>query len=211
LTGLLARWLDRGGDSAAAARWVVVDCETSGLDTTRDRLISIGAVTVTAQRIRAGDGFEVLVRQEQPSSPQNILVHGIGAAAQSSGTPLAQALQAFFAYAGAFALVAYHASFDRSVLERAAASTGARWRRDWLDLARLLPVLFSDKAKRCKDLDAWLAEFGIVHPARHEALGDAYATAQLFQIALARALGEGAATVGQVMSLARAGRWMGGS
>jgi DNA polymerase-3 subunit epsilon len=44
------------------ARWVVIDCETSGLDPRRDRLLSVGAIRIRADRIELGDAFSARVR-----------------------------------------------------------------------------------------------------------------------------------------------------
>ena len=70
-----------GGDPG---RWLVVDVETSGLDAARDRLLAIAAIAVRVDwpsgrlAIVLGDSFEVVLRQEAPSTRENILLHGIG-------------------------------------------------------------------------------------------------------------------------------------
>jgi DNA polymerase-3 subunit epsilon len=74
-------------------------------------------------------------------------------------------------------------------------------------LAELLPVLFPARGKLESTLDDWLAAFGIAHGSRHDALGDAYATAQLFLPALAEAGRQGFRTVGGVLRAVHAGRW----
>ncbi len=191
---------------AAQARWIVVDCETSGLDPRRDRLISLAAVGVRGRRISAGDVFCAVVRQEQPSDRENILIHGIGGEEQRRGEAPEAVLAAFFAFAERAPRVAYRAEFDRAVLARA---SGRRDPVPWLDLAQLLPVLFPARGKAATTLDGWLAAFAIAHPARHDALGDAYATAQLFQVALSECGRQGFGSVHAVLRAARAGRWTG--
>ena len=204
------RWLElhRGAarEPAETARWVVIDCETSGLDPRRDRLISLAGVGVRSRRICAKDCFSRVLRQEQPSGLENILVHGIGEQQQSQGQMPEAALAAFLAFADRAPRVAYRAAFDRSVLEHAC---GRRDRSPWLDLAQLLPVLFPARGSPAATLDAWLEAFAVAHPARHDALGDAYATAQLFLVALAECGRQGFRSVGAVLQAARAGRWTG--
>src|SRR5690242_1770124 len=80
-------------------RYVVVDVETSGIDTRVDRLIAIGAVAVTHGRIDFGDAFACVLRQDVASSDANILIHGIGAQAQARGADPASALLDFLDYA----------------------------------------------------------------------------------------------------------------
>lgn len=209
MNGVLARLFGAGREPARDTRWIVVDCETSGLDVARDRLLSIGAVAVRAGRVELADAFSRYLRQAQPSASENILVHGIGGQAQASGDDPSRVLEDFVAYAGQAPLVAFHAPFDRAMLERAARTQGLRWRRQWLDVAELLRVLFAAHAKRCRSLDEWLRAFGIAHEARHDALGDALATAQLTLIALEEAGRHGFSTVGEVLGAARGARWGG--
>jgi DNA polymerase-3 subunit epsilon len=103
--------------------------------------------------------------------------------------------------------VAFHAPFDQEVLTRAFAQAGIRAaKKRWLDLAQLAPLLFPRRAAR--DLDDWLAEFSIDCPARHDALGDAYATAQLLLVVLGEAQAQGIATAEALMRVASSARWL---
>lgn len=213
MRGLLARWF---GAAAAipsrAARWVVVDCETSGLDAARDRLLAIGAVAVRGGRIELGESFSALLRQDVASDAANILVHGIGGEAQRGGRPATDALREFSLFLGNGLPVAFHAPFDAAMLRRAMAqSPGLQAPADWLDLARLAPVLHQGPDYARRALDDWLGQFAIACPARHDALADAYATAQLLLVLLAEAERQGAGTVKQLRRLAESGRWVGAS
>jgi len=189
----------------AEVRWVVVDCETSGLDPSRDRLLAVGAVAVRGERLAPAESFAALLRQAAPSSTGNILVHGIGAEAQLGGRPADEALAALRAFLGEGVPVAFHAAFDAQVLARAAPR---RMPRRWLDLAALAPALYPRHAARCRALDEWLAEFGIAPLARHDALGDAFAAAQLLLVLLAAARRQGIATREQLEAAARDVRWL---
>jgi DNA polymerase-3 subunit epsilon len=162
-------------------------------------------VAVRGGRIELGESFEALLRQDQPSEPANILVHGIGADAQMGGREPAAVLEEFVRFAGGGIPVAYHAPFDRALLARAVPG----WKRTWLDLAQLAPALFPARTRLCKSLDDWLAEFGIEHPARHEATADAYATAQLLLVLLAEAERQGLAVAGDLFAAERGRRWLG--
>ena len=167
----------------AAARWVVIDCETSGLDPARDRLLSVGAVVVRDGTVQLAEFFEARIQQQSPSAHENILIHGIGGDAQRGGRPLAEVIDALARFLGEGLPVGFHAPFDASVLRR----HGLQTRAKWLDLATLAPALFPAKGKADSPLEHWLAAFGIPARARHDALGDAFATAQLLLIALAEA------------------------
>jgi DNA polymerase-3 subunit epsilon len=206
----LRRWLQSlrarfagAGPSLAGARWVVLDCETSGLDPARDRLLALGAVAVRGGRIELGESFDALLRQDRPSEAANILVHGIGGDAQRGGRAPAEALGEFSAFLGRDLPVAFHADFDAAVL----AGAGFAAQQGWLDLARLAPALFPRRGSG-RALDDWLEEFGIASPQRHDALGDALATAELFLVLLAEAQRQGIASVRGVRRAAESARWL---
>ncbi len=199
------------GRPAGSVRWIVADCESSGLDPHRDRLLAIGAVAVEGDRISPAQGFSVILRQEIASNRENILIHGISGTAQRTGVEPGDALRQFAAYAGDGPLVAFHASFDRALLQRAFRTHGATLRTPWLDLAGLAPALFPDLARKCKALDDWLGAFGIDNPARHDALSDAFATALLFQVLVDSARKQGASSGSELFAVAARRHWLGGA
>jgi DNA polymerase-3 subunit epsilon len=178
--------------AVAPQRWIVVDTETSGLNTARHKLIAIGAVAIENEAIMVDPSFEVVLRQETASTRDNIELHGVGAAAQAHGEEPAEALLRFLEFARKDTLVAFHAAFDAAFLRRAIKThLGLRFDSEWLDVAVLAPLIFPDPAHNRRGLDAWLAHFGIDPGARHNALADAFATAQLFQIVSRRAMRDG--------------------
>jgi DNA polymerase-3 subunit epsilon len=187
------------------ARWVVVDCETSGLDIARDRLLSVGAVAVREGRVELADAFEARVRQDRPSAPENIVIHGIGGDAQVlQGRELDLVVGEFTGYLDDGVPVAFHAAFDAGILRR----HGVKPRAPWLDLAGLAPALYPALGRKDSSLDHWLAAFGIPAQARHDALGDAFATAQLLLVLLNEAKRQRLDTVEALMKTERAGRWL---
>jgi DNA polymerase-3 subunit epsilon len=168
-------------------RWVVLDVESSGLDTRHDRLLAIAAFAVrqvegAAPQIVLGDSFEVVLRQGSESLAQadkaNILLHGIGVGAQRDGVAPAAALEAFEHFVGQSPLIAFHAAFDRAMIERACALHGRpRLPNPWLDLEPVCAVLHP--GVRARALDDWMAHFDIECAVRHQAAADTLATAEL--------------------------------
>ena len=180
----LRGWCGRA-DPIDEQRWVVLDVESSGLDAQRDRLLAIAAVAVRVHgghaSIALGDSFEVVLQQSAlpglPDKP-NILLHGIGVAAQGQGTDPELALQNLAQFVGSSPLVAFHAAFDQTLIERACqAALGRKLPNAWLDLEPLAAVLFAQVKARA--LDEWLAHFNIRCAVRHQAAADALATAEL--------------------------------
>ncbi|HZW24739.1 MAG TPA: 3'-5' exonuclease [Gallionella sp.] len=193
------------------ARYVVVDVETTGLNLMQDRLISIGAVAVVDGKIALGDSFYVVLQQRAASDKSNILLHGIGKAEQLEGDPPAEALLAFLDYLGKDPLVAFHVTFDETMIRRAMRDyLGLSFRHPWLDLAYVMPGLNPPLARRHRALDDWIAHFGIRIDARHNALADALATAQLLQLAHAQAGRKDIRNYAGLRELEKAQRWVSG-
>jgi DNA polymerase-3 subunit epsilon len=204
----LARRLQLRGVPIAADRYVVVDLETTGPRMDRDRIIAIGAVAVARLTLRHDDAFTAVLRQPAPSSVGNILVHRIGGQEQVGGVEPVAALVDFLEYRSAAVAVAFRADFDATVLARELElQLGVRVPRRFVDLAVLLPALFPGTQN--DSLEDWLAHFDLLSIGRHDALADAYATAQLLLIVLAAAQQSGARTTGDLLALERAQRWLG--
>ena len=196
-----------------ASRYVVVDVETSGLNMKKDRLIAIGAVALVHGRIDPADAFAVVLRQDRVSSRENILIHGIGAAAQSEGCDPATALLAFLAYVGRSPLVAYHAFFDQSMIDKAMREyLGVGFGQTWIDLAWVLPALFGQydgfSGQTPVALDDWLRIFAIDNIQRHNAVSDAYATAQLMLVATGAGDRQAAGSPAALLKIEKARRWL---
>jgi DNA polymerase III subunit epsilon len=200
---------------ADAGRWVVLDVEASGLDAARDRLLAIAAVGVHIDggraRIALADSFEIVLRQPDDRAPPdkaNILLHGIGVAAQRDGVDPAQALETFTQYVARAPLLGFHVAFDRTLIERAcAALRRAAPDNRWLDLDPLAAVLLP--AVKARALDDWLQHFGIRCEQRHHAMADALATAELLLHLWPRLQQERACAIDAAIALAAQRRWVG--
>ena len=189
-------------------RYVVVDTETTGVDLHRDRLIAIGAAGVDQSCVVLSDCFATLLRQDRASADANILIHRIGGQAQLSGVEPKEGMLAFLEYLGKSPLVAFRAEFDQTMVERGMRSIlGLPFRRPWIDLAFLLPALYP--GTECTALDDWLAHFGLAGTERHDALADAFATAQLLQVALVAADRAAMVHAAHLMAMQKAQRWLG--
>lgn len=171
--------------AGAFERWIVLDVETTGLETRHADLLAIAALGVRcdwrARRLSLclGDSLSVRLQPTQPSQDKaNVLVHGIGTGRQREGMPAPEALSAFLAFAQGARLVAFHAAFDREVLERQfARHLGQRLQGEWVDIAHLCATAWPQL--RARALDDWLDHFHIECLARHEAAADVLAESEL--------------------------------
>lgn len=192
----------------SASRYVVVDVETTGLNLMHDRLISIGAVAVVQGKIDLGDSFYVVLQQRSASDKDNILIHGISTTAQLEGRPPHDALLDFLDYLGKSPLVAFHVTFDATMIRRAISEyLGFSFKHSWLDLAYVMPGLNPPLANKLRALDDWILHFGIRIDVRHNALADALATAQLLQLAHVQAAQKNIRNYNELVNLEKAQRW----
>lgn len=190
-------------------RYVVVDVETSGLNMKQDRLISIGAVALLGGKMDFADAFQVVLRQDRVSTHENILIHGIGGSAQSEGMDPTEALLLFLQYIGKSPLVAYHAFFDQSMIDKAMAEyLGIKLEQTWIDLAWVMPDFFQFRPDARVPLDDWLQLFEIENILRHNAVSDAYATAKLLQVTIAAGNKKGADSPSSFLKIEKSRRWM---
>lgn len=189
-------------------RYVTVDVETTGIDLMKDRVISIGAVAIRAGQIDFSDCFEVVLRQRASSATENILVHQIGGQQQLAGADPAESLVHFLEYVNLCPLVAFRSEFDQTMLDRELMDVlGLRTHSMWIDLAKLMPALYP--SNDCRTMDDWLDRFGIKMVARHDALADALATAQMLQVVLAAADKFGMDCPARLDEMQRAQHWLG--
>ena len=192
----------------ALARFVSMDLETTGPRMAVDRIISIGAVAVTERAVRHDDAFERVLRQAESSTVDNILIHQIGGQQQVGGVEPAPALLDFLEFLGASVALAFRAEFDATVLAREVeARLGIVPRVRFVDLALVLPALFPGSQN--DSLDDWIVHFGLPPIGRHHAIADAYANAQLWLIGIEQAHRAGLRTVGDLVELEAAQRWLG--
>jgi DNA polymerase III subunit epsilon len=216
LTRLVEGLARRGRPERAAddARWVVLDVESSGLDARADRLLAIAAIAVRREGARLhivpGDSFEVVLRHDAAMADKpNILVHGIGVAAQRAGVEPRSALLAFERYIGHSPLIAFHAAFDQTLILRAFdAALGRHPPNPWLDLEPLAAVLHPQL--KLRSLDEWMAQLQIHCAQRHQAAADTLATAELLQKLWPAALRElgASASFAATRRLADRRRWL---
>jgi DNA polymerase-3 subunit epsilon len=198
--------------SPRVERWVTLDVETSGLDMQRDQLLAIAAIGIQVDwhsnrlEIVPADSFEIVLRQEVTSSKDNILLHGIGVGQQRQGVAPPLALQQFLDFVGNAPLLAFHAAFDKTIIERfVRLHLKQSLRNEWVDIEHLCAV--THEQVRARSLDEWMAHFGIQCAVRHQAAADTLAECELLQVIWPRVQGQCSDWSG-VKKLAAHQRWI---
>jgi DNA polymerase-3 subunit epsilon len=171
---------DYGGDEA-----VSIDCETTGLDTKRDQILSVGAVKIRGDEILASERLDFYVRPTEPLPEATILIHHIRPIDLEQAPTAEEAMRRVLDFVGPRPLVGYFLEFDAAMLERylrPMLGTGLPNRRvevsslyyDWR--ARQLPAganidLRFETIRRQLDLPRVVA---------HDAYNDALMTAMMY-------------------------------
>jgi DNA polymerase III subunit epsilon len=99
-------------------RYVVVDTELTGLDEKTDAIISIGAVRMTGGRIDLGDTFYRLVGPRVELRAANVLIHEIMPSDLAVQPAIDTVLAKFLDYAGNDVLVGHFISIDLAFFNR---------------------------------------------------------------------------------------------
>ncbi len=192
------------------AGYVVIDTELTGLNTRKDAIISIGAVRMLGRRIELGNAFYRLVKPEATFKPESVVIHGITPSdvreAQQIDTILAQ----FIDFCQDNILVGHCVSLDMGFINRDMKRVFGRVMPnavvdtlqlyEWLRQKRSDDPCFSSPLKEAA-LYEMAQCFGIPVRGAHDAIIDAFITAQLFQRFIPL-LGEaGVLSVGELCTL----------
>ena len=183
---------------------VVVDLETSGFSFKNDHLIAIGACRLENGLIPLRKSFQIILKQDESSSKENILIHHIGDSDQRSGIEPVEALMQFLEYMAKAPLVAYHVGFDQPMLDKALKQyLGIELKQHtWFDVAFLAPLFLPDISTKRQNLDFWTKHFQINNPNRHSAVFDAISTAEVMQAVMKQPLkGKDGICVGESLDL----------
>jgi CBS domain-containing protein len=181
---------------------VVVDTETTGLDTAKDRVIQIGLLPVRRGRIADGDAWERLIDPGGPIPPASTAIHGIDDAMVTEAGDFATATDDIEMRLAGAVLIGHNIGFDTAMLaaeyQRIGRSFAPGETLDTAALARLAHPLLADYA-----LDTVARQFGIAIAGRHTAGGDAAATAALFLALLPALKSRGIRTLGEALRACR--------
>lgn len=174
---------------------LVLDTETTGLDVTGDRIVSIGAVRLHGTRIYRSRSFDRLVNPGRPIPPRSTAVHGITDAmvADAEGFPAVYA--ALSELLEGTVMVGHNIPFDLAMLRRECELAGIDWQPPpFLDT---LPIVVAhDPGLANFDLEGLAERFGVDIHGRHTALGDCLVTAEIYARLVPQLIERGVATLG---------------
>ena len=116
-------------DPAPPDEWVSIDCETTGLDARRDRIVSIAAVRIAAGlSVVEPPALDTLIDPRMPIPARAVAVHGIDNAQVAGAPTIAEAYDDILAALSGCVVVGHYVSFDLAMLAGEARRNGCDWR-----------------------------------------------------------------------------------
>ena len=159
--------------------YTVFDTETTGLDPRGgDEIISIGAIRVVNGRLLRTETIHQLVDPQRPVPAESFKYHGIDDEMLQGKPSIGKALSFFHRFAQKTVLVAHNAAFDMLMLQMKEKATGIVFVNPVLDTMHLSAFLHASHNDH--SLDTIAQRLGVVLTKRHDALGDAIATGEVF-------------------------------
>lgn len=159
--------------------YTVFDTETTGLDPRGgDEIISIGAIRLVNGRLLHTETINQLVDPCRSVPAESIKYHGLDERMLKGKPTIEKVLPFFHRFAQNTVLVAHNAAFDMLMLQMKEKATGIRFVNPVLDTMHLSAVLHP--AHNDHTLDTIAKRLGVSIVQRHDALGDAIATGEVF-------------------------------
>ena len=187
----------------ALRSFVALDIETTGLDTTRDRITEVGMVRFSRDGVEAS--YSQLVNPERAIPLRVQQLTGI-APTDVAGAPHFNSLRLEIEeFIGRATVVGQNVSFDLAVLARQGLTPPGDV-IDTLELARLV-----DPGHRDHSLSALAQRYGVEAPSAHRALADAETTRAVFLALYARAEALPGDLIAELTALSGGMAWSPGS
>jgi DNA polymerase III subunit epsilon len=175
-----------------------LDFEATGLDFSKDTIISFGVVPVTGGRIDVGDAVYQLVDPvDVPLDRRAIGVHMLRPLDLVDAPSLEAAREALRAALGRRFLITWFAEVEAAFLDKIFGGGRKRWMRRAVDVRRLVAA-FEGDAHGQLTLAACAERYNIPVADPHHALDDALVTAQLFLVMARKLADRGMRTVAEL-------------
>jgi DNA polymerase-3 subunit epsilon len=205
-----AQHLIDGTIPVTEARYVAIDTELTGLDEKKDAIVSLGAVRMTGGTVHLGETFYRLVNPGTRITAESVVIHEITPDDVRGQPGIETALRDFLFYCGRDVLVGHFVSIDLGFLCRDARRiSGAPLENPvidifsiytWLRMRMQTAACFAAPEKGITLYDIARC-FHIGVEGAHNAVQDAFLTAQLLQRFLPMLKEAGAMDVGDLLRI----------
>jgi DNA polymerase-3 subunit epsilon len=176
----IACFEEKKNDTLEHLRFVVFDTETTGLDTNKDRILSIGSIAVIGNTLKVTDSLESYLSQDLFKT-ETVKIHGLLKEGTIKKVTEEEAIIQFLGHIENSILIAHHAAFDIAMINQALKRLKLpKLKNKVLDTGHLFQKTKLDISKKHFSLDQLSTKFNIPQHDRHTASGDAFITALLF-------------------------------
>jgi DNA polymerase-3 subunit epsilon/CBS domain-containing protein len=158
---------------------IVVDLETTGLDTKTARIVEIGAVSLVKGKIDEAGAVSTRVNPGEPIPPEATAIHNIRDADVTNAPAVADGLKQLLALIADRLVIGHSIGFDLAIIRAECQRAGIAYRKPRTLDTRLLGQV-ANRALPDFSMDMIGEWLGVPIENRHSALGDALATARLF-------------------------------
>ncbi len=174
---------------------VVLDSETTGLNTTTDRMIELAAVRIRDSLIQE-DTFESFVNPGMPIPARSTEIHGIKDGDVADAADFPSVMADFADWTDHDVVVGYSIGFDLGIMASEHERADIHWTAPrTVDVRHLIKLCNPNLPQDSLEVAAeWL---GVHITGRHRALGDAQATADIFLALLPKLRDKGITTLAQ--------------
>jgi len=171
-------------------KYVVMDTELTGLDPKKDSIVSIGCIKMTGSRIDIGQTFYRVVKPETALTSKSVIVHGITPSEAEKSPSIENVLSDFLDFCKDSVVVGHFLFIDLVFLNKEVMRLyGKRIGNSLVDTLRIYKWIreHGDAGKHFyrdngeDNLFSIAKKYKIPVSDAHNALMDAFITAQLFQ------------------------------
>ncbi|WP_192035276.1 3'-5' exonuclease [Halomonas sp. YLGW01] len=163
---------------------VAIDCETTGLDTRRDELVSIAAVKVRGDRVLTSESLDLRLTRPARLTGDSIRIHGLRGIDLEGGASIEDALEQLLDFVGNRPLLGWCVAFDVAMINR---QLRPRFGFDLPNATVDIAQRYARAVRRASPelepslrFEAIADTLGVPVMGRHTALGDAVTTALMY-------------------------------
>ncbi|MBI5663658.1 MAG: 3'-5' exonuclease [Nitrospirae bacterium] len=214
LTGFFSRKNTPASQSIGDAEYTVLDTELTGLDLKKDSIVSIGAVRMQGARIDIGASFYRLINPANGMDLTSVLIHGITPSEVEQKPSIDDVLDELSVFCGSSVVVGHFVSLDINFINKELKRTGRKnMKNAAVDTCKIYEWIKSNEGSFSRhysarrdalDLFSLAREYNISFDEGHNALSDAFITAQLFQRFLSSLPGSGVKSIRDLLKIGKA-------
>ncbi|MGE5893196.1 MAG: 3'-5' exonuclease [bacterium] len=195
--------------------FVAIDTELTGLDAKKDSIISLGAIRMTGGRIDVGSSFHRLIKPQTDFKAESVVIHEITPSDVDQKPAIGSVLPEFLDFCADDVVIGYCIGIDLEFIKRELKRLHRKtFSNPVIDVYSLFECLKRRFASHTcfvsipngLGLYRMAKCFGIPVNGAHNALMDAYITAQLFQRFLPLLLETGFERIGDLLRVGNPSR-----